>query len=90
MGNSLKFQFLFSVRYDRIRVERMDNTYFEYSHAFQAVTEFYAREAADSRGKYFIDVSHMSLIVPVPAVGKGEHGFWLVMCGKRLVVCGSI
>lgn len=39
-----------SVRYDRIRVERMDNTYFEYSHAFQAVTEFYAREAADSRG----------------------------------------
>ncbi|XP_005356562.1 DNA mismatch repair protein Msh3 isoform X1 [Microtus ochrogaster] len=39
-----------SVRYDRIRVERMDNTYFEYSHAFQAVTEFYAREVADSRG----------------------------------------
>lgn len=39
-----------SVRYDRIRVERMDNTYFEYSHAFQEVTEFYAREVADSRG----------------------------------------
>nr|XP_048311858.1 DNA mismatch repair protein Msh3 isoform X2 [Myodes glareolus] len=39
-----------SMRYDRIRVERMDNTYFEYSHAFQAVTEFYAREVADSRG----------------------------------------
>ncbi|XP_038177156.1 DNA mismatch repair protein Msh3 isoform X2 [Arvicola amphibius] len=39
-----------SVRYDRIRVERMENTYFEYSHAFQAVTEFYAREVADSRG----------------------------------------
>ncbi|XP_037065411.1 DNA mismatch repair protein Msh3 isoform X6 [Peromyscus leucopus] len=28
----------------------MDNTYFEYSHAFQAVTEFYAKEVADSRG----------------------------------------
>lgn len=49
------------MRYDRIRVERMDNTYFEYSHAFQAVTEFYAREVADSRGKYFIDV----LMLPI-------------------------
>ncbi|CAO2593009.1 DNA mismatch repair protein Msh3, partial [Lemmus lemmus] len=39
-----------SMRYDRIRVERMENTYFEYSHAFQAVTEFYAQEVADSRG----------------------------------------
>lgn len=39
-----------SVRDDRIRVERMDNTYFEYSHAFQAVTEFYARELVDSNG----------------------------------------
>ncbi|XP_027257545.1 DNA mismatch repair protein Msh3 isoform X3 [Cricetulus griseus] len=39
-----------SIRDDRIRVERMDNTYFEYSHAFQAVTEFYAREVVDSKG----------------------------------------
>ncbi|XP_027719984.1 DNA mismatch repair protein Msh3 [Vombatus ursinus] len=31
-----------SVRDDRIRVERMDNLYFEYSHAFQQITEFYA------------------------------------------------
>ncbi|XP_077722647.1 DNA mismatch repair protein Msh3 isoform X1 [Canis aureus] len=36
-----------SVRDDRIRVERMDNIYFEYSHAFQAVTEFYAKDAVD-------------------------------------------
>ncbi|XP_029399839.1 DNA mismatch repair protein Msh3 isoform X4 [Mus pahari] len=39
-----------SVRDDRIRVERMNNTYFEYSHAFQTVTEFYARELVDSQG----------------------------------------
>ncbi|XP_043833127.1 DNA mismatch repair protein Msh3 [Dromiciops gliroides] len=31
-----------SVQDDRIRVERMDNLYFEYSHAFQQITEFYA------------------------------------------------
>lgn len=35
---------------DRIRVERMDNVYFEYSHAFQAVTEFYAKDAVDPKG----------------------------------------
>ncbi|GAB1298427.1 DNA mismatch repair protein [Apodemus speciosus] len=39
-----------SVRDDRIRVERMNNTYFEYSHAFQTVTEFYAKETVDSQG----------------------------------------
>ncbi|XP_051028202.1 DNA mismatch repair protein Msh3 isoform X2 [Acomys russatus] len=39
-----------SVRDDRIRVERMNNTYFEYSHAFQTVTEFYARDVADCKG----------------------------------------
>ncbi|XP_028616023.1 DNA mismatch repair protein Msh3 isoform X2 [Grammomys surdaster] len=39
-----------SVQDDRIRVERMNNTYFEYSHAFQTVTEFYARERVDSQG----------------------------------------
>lgn len=38
------------VRDDRIRVERMDDVYFEYSHAFQAVTEFYAKNPVDGRG----------------------------------------
>ncbi|XP_049563693.1 DNA mismatch repair protein Msh3 [Orcinus orca] len=36
-----------SMRDDRIRVERMDNMYFEYSHAFQEVTEFYAKDIVD-------------------------------------------
>ncbi|MBZ3875437.1 DNA mismatch repair protein Msh3 [Sciurus carolinensis] len=38
---------------DRIRVERMDKAYFEYSHAFQAVTEFYSKDVVhikDSQG----------------------------------------
>ncbi|XP_055481627.1 DNA mismatch repair protein Msh3 [Psammomys obesus] len=39
-----------SVRDDRIRVERMSNTYFDYSSAFQTVTEFYARKAVDWQG----------------------------------------
>ena len=52
--------FSFSVRDDRIRVERMDNMYFEYSHAFQMVTEFYAKDVVDVKGKYFVHVSHMS------------------------------
>ncbi|XP_061045387.1 DNA mismatch repair protein Msh3 isoform X3 [Eubalaena glacialis] len=39
-----------SVRDDRIRVERMDNMCFEYSHAFQEVTEFYAKDVVDSKG----------------------------------------
>ncbi|KAM8778288.1 DNA mismatch repair protein Msh3 isoform 1-T1 [Rhynchonycteris naso] len=38
-----------SVRDDRIRVERMDNMYFKYSHAFQVVTEFYAKDL-DTKG----------------------------------------
>ena len=36
-----------SVRDDRIRVERMDSMCFEYSHAFQEVTEFYAKDVVD-------------------------------------------
>ncbi|ERE81682.1 DNA mismatch repair protein Msh3 [Cricetulus griseus] len=47
---TVAFGSILSIRDDRIRVERMDNTYFEYSHAFQAVTEFYAREVVDSKG----------------------------------------
>ncbi|XP_032133058.1 DNA mismatch repair protein Msh3 isoform X4 [Sapajus apella] len=43
-----------SVGDDRIRVERMDNTYFEYSHAFQAVTEFYAKDTVDFKGSKII------------------------------------
>ncbi|ELK11483.1 DNA mismatch repair protein Msh3 [Pteropus alecto] len=39
-----------SVRDDRIRVERMDNMYFEYSHAFQMVTEFYSNDVVDIKG----------------------------------------
>ena len=57
----LNFRFFsFSVRDDRIRVERMKNVYFEYSHAFQEVTEFYAKDVVDIKGKYFIRVNHMS------------------------------
>lgn len=57
----LNFRFFsFSVRDDRIRVERMKNVYFEYSHAFQEVTEFYAKDVVDIKGKCFIHVSHMS------------------------------
>ncbi|XP_011944559.1 PREDICTED: DNA mismatch repair protein Msh3 isoform X3 [Cercocebus atys] len=43
-----------SVQDDRIRVERMDNIYFEYSHAFQAVTEFYAKDTVDIKGSQII------------------------------------
>uniref|UniRef100_A0A2K6FT88 DNA mismatch repair protein MSH3 n=1 Tax=Propithecus coquereli TaxID=379532 RepID=A0A2K6FT88_PROCO len=42
------------VRDDRIRVERMDNVYFEYSHAFQAVMEFYAKDIVDIKGSQSI------------------------------------
>lgn len=65
MGISSNFNFsLSSVRDDRIRVERMNNAYFEYSHAFQTVTEFYAKETVDSQGKSFIPVTHMSSVAP--------------------------
>ncbi|KAM9694701.1 DNA mismatch repair protein Msh3 [Trichechus inunguis] len=39
-----------SVRDDRIRVERMDNIYFEYSYAFQVVIDFYANDIVDVKG----------------------------------------
>ncbi|XP_075397341.1 DNA mismatch repair protein Msh3 [Tenrec ecaudatus] len=38
------------VQDDRIRVERMDAIHFEYSHAFQVVTDFYAKDAVDTKG----------------------------------------
>ncbi|XP_042637261.1 DNA mismatch repair protein Msh3 [Orycteropus afer afer] len=39
-----------SAQDDRIRVERMDNVYFEYSHAFQEITDFYAKDVVDIKG----------------------------------------
>lgn len=87
MGNSLKFPFfLLSTRDDRIRVERMDNTYFEYSHAFQAVTEFYAKEVVDSRGEYFILFTlarHMSSIALTPDVDTGMSVAFSVMTSRK-------
>ncbi|KAL2779502.1 DNA mismatch repair protein Msh3 [Daubentonia madagascariensis] len=53
-----------SVRDDRIRVERMDNIYFEYSNAFQAVTEFYAKDVVDIKGSQSIS-SIINLAKPV-------------------------
>ncbi|XP_037228598.1 DNA mismatch repair protein Msh3 isoform X3 [Falco rusticolus] len=35
---------------DRIRIERMENLHFEYSHAFQLITDFYAKEVPDTAG----------------------------------------
>ncbi|KAM8792926.1 DNA mismatch repair protein Msh3 [Eudromia elegans] len=36
------------LRDDRIRIERMENRHFEYSHAFQLITDFYAREMPET------------------------------------------
>nr|XP_031303217.1 DNA mismatch repair protein Msh3 isoform X6 [Camelus dromedarius] len=47
-----------SVRDDRIRVERMANMYFEYSHAFQEVTDFYAQDGDDVN-----DSQNLSVII---------------------------
>ncbi|XP_020731398.2 DNA mismatch repair protein Msh3 isoform X1 [Odocoileus virginianus] len=49
-----------SVRDDRIRVERMKNVYFEYSHAFQEVTEFYAKDVVDIKdSQSFSDIINL-------------------------------
>ncbi|KAK4816335.1 hypothetical protein QYF61_015019, partial [Mycteria americana] len=40
-------------RDDRIRIERMEKLHFEYSHAFQLVTDFYAKEVPDTTGEVF-------------------------------------
>ncbi|XP_065775134.1 DNA mismatch repair protein Msh3 isoform X1 [Muntiacus reevesi] len=49
-----------SVRDDRIRVERMKNMYFEYSHAFQEVTEFYAKDVVDIKdSQSFSDIINL-------------------------------
>ncbi|KAM6328810.1 LOW QUALITY PROTEIN: DNA mismatch repair protein Msh3 [Alca torda] len=44
------------LRDDRIRIERMENHHFEYSHAFQLVTDFYAKEVADTTGPQKLSV----------------------------------
>ncbi|KAF6125865.1 mutS-like protein 3 [Phyllostomus discolor] len=49
-----------SVRDDRIRVERMDNMYFEYSHAFQVVTEFYAKDVDINGSQSFSGIINLA------------------------------
>lgn len=45
--------FLCRLQDDRIRIERMENRNFEYSHAFQRVTDFYAKEVPGTTGMSF-------------------------------------
>ncbi|XP_008933294.1 PREDICTED: DNA mismatch repair protein Msh3-like, partial [Merops nubicus] len=52
------------LRDDRIRVERMENFHFEYSHAFQRITDFYAKEVPDTTGPQKLSVI-LSLDKPV-------------------------
>ncbi|XP_063037106.1 DNA mismatch repair protein Msh3 isoform X2 [Melospiza melodia melodia] len=49
---------------DRIRLERMENHNFEYSHAFQRVTDFYAKEVPGTAGPQNLSVI-LSLDKPV-------------------------
>ncbi|XP_072777820.1 DNA mismatch repair protein Msh3 isoform X2 [Taeniopygia guttata] len=49
---------------DRIRIERMENLNFEYSHAFQKVTDFYAKEVPGTAGPQNLSVI-LSLDKPV-------------------------
>ncbi|XP_062369550.1 DNA mismatch repair protein Msh3 [Cinclus cinclus] len=49
---------------DRIRIERMENLNFEYSHAFQRVTDFYAKEVPGTAGPQNLSVI-LSLDKPV-------------------------
>ncbi|XP_064592880.1 DNA mismatch repair protein Msh3 [Zonotrichia leucophrys gambelii] len=49
---------------DRIRLERMENRNFEYSHAFQRVTDFYAKEVPGTAGPQNLSVI-LSLDKPV-------------------------
>uniref|UniRef100_A0A8B9PG33 DNA mismatch repair protein MSH3 n=1 Tax=Apteryx owenii TaxID=8824 RepID=A0A8B9PG33_APTOW len=52
------------LRDDRIRIERMENLHFEYSHAFQLITDFYAREVPEITGPQKLSVI-LSLDKPV-------------------------
>ncbi|RMC08071.1 hypothetical protein DUI87_15102 [Hirundo rustica rustica] len=49
---------------DRIRIERMENLNFEYSHAFQRVTDFYTKESPGTSGPQNLSVI-LSLDKPV-------------------------
>uniref|UniRef100_A0A5F8HCN3 DNA mismatch repair protein MSH3 n=1 Tax=Monodelphis domestica TaxID=13616 RepID=A0A5F8HCN3_MONDO len=52
-----------SVRDDRIRIERMDNLYFEYSHAFQLITEFYAEVLDVKASQSFSGILNLDKLV---------------------------
>ncbi|XP_064358203.1 DNA mismatch repair protein Msh3-like [Dromaius novaehollandiae] len=52
------------LRDDRIRIERMENLHFEYNHAFQLITDFYAKEEPDITGPQKLSVI-LSLDKPV-------------------------
>uniref|UniRef100_A0A8C6ZWX2 DNA mismatch repair protein MSH3 n=1 Tax=Nothoprocta perdicaria TaxID=30464 RepID=A0A8C6ZWX2_NOTPE len=52
------------LRDDRIRIERMENHHFEYSHAFQLITDFYAKEMPETTGPQKLSVI-LSLDKPV-------------------------
>ncbi|KFO08216.1 DNA mismatch repair protein Msh3, partial [Balearica regulorum gibbericeps] len=52
------------LRDDRIRIERMGKLHFEYSHAFQLVTDFYTKEVPDATGPQKLSVI-LSLDKPV-------------------------
>ncbi|XP_068522312.1 DNA mismatch repair protein Msh3 isoform X1 [Anas acuta] len=52
------------LRDDRIRIERMGNHHFEYTHAFQLITDFYAKEVPDITGPQKLSVI-LSLDKPV-------------------------
>ncbi|XP_039401053.1 DNA mismatch repair protein Msh3 isoform X3 [Mauremys reevesii] len=45
-----------SLRDDRIRIERMESIYFEYSRAFQLMTDFYARGVLDTTGSQQLSI----------------------------------
>uniref|UniRef100_A0A8C3HB40 DNA mismatch repair protein MSH3 n=1 Tax=Chrysemys picta bellii TaxID=8478 RepID=A0A8C3HB40_CHRPI len=45
-----------SLQDDRIRIERMESIYFEYSHAFQLITDFYARGMLDTTGSQQLSI----------------------------------
>ncbi|XP_053147197.1 DNA mismatch repair protein Msh3 isoform X2 [Hemicordylus capensis] len=44
------------LRDDRIRIERMENNHFEYSSAFQLITDFYGSRVIDSTGSQALSV----------------------------------
>ncbi|GAB0205989.1 DNA mismatch repair protein Msh3 [Grus japonensis] len=55
---------LIGLRDDRIRIERMGKLHFEYSHAFQLITDFYTKEVPDATGPQKLSVI-LSLDKPV-------------------------